>query len=322
MSDATLLRGRTEIRKTAAAAIASGAIHQLADGSAGVYTGLNAAASGDPTNWKRDGQYIVTKTSGVVILDGNRVYWDHSAGSATYKKVDDRDFYLGRAVGDAASGDTTLVVNLNVDPPYDLDLMRDPGTTVPIGTQALGGFLPPRRLGGAIAFDLTATSEAQKVDLISVDGFSKDANAIVEVAFRVPTGGSGAAVDYSIGIANASHATDADSITDSVFIHIDGGSTNLNLESDDGTTEVAATDTTADYTAGTTVACREEWWFDMRNPADIQIYRNGVLQLPSSVFNVDASVATWHLLVHLEKTTGTTTADLIVDWMRARLAKQ
>jgi predicted RecA/RadA family phage recombinase len=322
MPDAILLRGLDGIRKTNAAAVATGEVHQLADGRAGVYTGLNASGLGDVSNWTTEGQFTVTKTSGVVILDGGRVYWDHSANAATYKKVNDRDFYIGRAVGDAASAATTLVVNLNVDAPYDIDLARDPYITVPVGTQALGGFLPPAREGGAIAFKLTATNEAQKADAISVDGFSKDANAIVEFAFRMPNGGSGTASDFSIGIANATHATDADSITDSVFCHMDGGSTNIAFESDDGTTEVAATDSTLDFTAGTAVANRVEVWFDLRNPADIQVYVNGANVLPASVFNIDASTAVWKLFAHVEKTSGTETADMTIDWLRVRYAEQ
>jgi hypothetical protein len=39
------------------------------------------------------------------------------------------------------------------------------------------------------------------------------------------------------------------------------------------------------------------------------------------VFNVNAYAGPWYLLTHLEKSTGTETADLIVDWMRARLGQ-
>ena len=69
------------------------------------------------------------------FLDGGRAWWDFSARMVHFKRVDDRDFYLGRFVGDAALNDTTCSVNLNEDPPYDLDLIRDPYTTVPVGTQ-------------------------------------------------------------------------------------------------------------------------------------------------------------------------------------------
>jgi hypothetical protein len=250
------------------------------------------------------------------------VYWDHSARKAHYKKVNDRDFYIGRAIGNSASADTEMTVNFNVDPEYDIDMNRDAFTSTPVGTAAAGGFGYPRVLGGARGFYLTATNEAQKIDAISVDGFAKGAKAIIEFACRLPNGGSGSASDFSVGVANATHATDADSITDSILMHLDGGATDIKFESDDGTTEVAATDSTVDFTAGVTTAERVEVWIDMRDPADVQIYVNGALVLGSTVFNVDASTATWKLFVHLEKTSGTETADIIIDWLRARLSQQ
>jgi len=324
MADAIYLRDECEIRKTAAAAIAAGEIHQLADGRAAVYTGLNAAASGDRTNWNTEGQFTVTKTTGVVILDGGRVYWDHSANAATYKKVNDRDFYLGRAVGDASSSSTTVVVNINIAPPYDIDLIsRDAALSVATGTAAAGGFGLPVRYGSAIGLSLTATSEAQCVDLLSVDRFSLSSNAIVEAVFRVGANGSTSAVDLNIGVANGTSTTDADAITESVFIHIDGGATTLNAESDDGTTEVNATDTTKTFTAGSAVANRVEVWFDLRDPSDIQIYIDGVNVLPSTVFTLAAATGPLGLLAHLEKTTGTATAGPVyIDRFCARYAEQ
>lgn len=320
MSDAILLQGLgSNIRKTAAAAIAAGEVHQLADGRAGVKTGLNAAALGDPSNFSTEGQYTMTKTSGVVLLDGGRAYWDHSANAVTFEKVSDRDFYLGRVVGDCASTDTTCVVNLNVDPRYDIDLAIDPFTTAIVltaGTPALN----PRGGGNELTF--SATAEAQKVDMLSVDSWALGANAIVEGAFRVLNKGDASALDFNVGIANATHASDADSITESCFIHMDGSSLNINAESDDGTTEVAATDTTVDATEGAAVTDRVEFWMDTRNPADIQIYVNGALVLGSTVFKLDAATGPLKLLAHLEKSSDDTPGSIAIDWLRARFAEQ
>lgn len=303
------------------AAQAAGEVYQLKDGRCAV-TSVDVAASVLGAAVVK-GVFRVEKTASIAILNGGRVYWDHSANKAHYKKVNDRDFYMGRAVGDSSESDTTVDVQINVDPSYDIDLNNDPALTVLVGTPAAlaVSFNYPRRLGGSNLYYLSATNEAQKVDLISTDGFAKSANAIVELAFRVPVGGSGSASDYSLGVASATHATDADSIAESVFIHLDGGSTNIYAESDDGTTEVAATDTTIDFTAGTAASTRVEVWMDMRDPADVQIYINGALVLGSTVFNVDAATGPFFLLTHLEKTSGTETADLIVDWMRARFGQ-
>lgn len=279
------------------------------------------------TNYPRSGfttkgEFVIAKTSGIQILKGGRVYWDHSAGTATFRRVNDRDFYLGRAQEDAASTAATVRVLLNEDPPYDIDLLRDGYATVPVGTQALGGFLPPQNRGGALHFVLSSTNEAQKVDALSVDGFAEEANAIVEYVFRVPSDGAGTVVDVSIGVANDTHATDADSITESVFIHLNANSTTIYAESDDGTTEVAATDTTTTYTEGSAVANRKEVWFDFRDPADVQIYVDGVNVLPATTFDIDAATGPWKLLVHVEKTSSTDTYELAIDRAVARYAEQ
>lgn len=322
MADATRIRSANDVQVTAAAAVSVGEVWQMKDGRAAVYKDAAAAAQGDRTRWTTEGQYTLTKATGFVGLDGGRAYWDHSANNVSYKKVNDRDFYLGRFVGDAATGDTSCAVNLNVDPAYDVCLARDGYASVLVGTPAAGGFNYPVNLGGTLVFELSATNEAQKVDALSVHGFASGANPVIEGAFRVLSDGSGTVVDVSVGIANATHASDADTIADSVFIHLDANNVNINAESDDGTTEVAATDTTIDYTEGSTLTERVEFWMDLRDPADVQIYVNGSLVLASTVFNVNAYSGTWFLLVHVEKTASTDTYKLAIDWLRARFSEQ
>ena len=321
--EATYLRDECERRLTAAAAIAAGEVYQMGDGKAGVKTGLNAAASGDRANFTTEGIFTVAKTTGVVIIDGGRVYWDHSANTATFRKVNDSDFYIGRAIGDSASADTTLVVDLNSDPPYDIDLNHDPFASVLVGTAAAGGFCYPVKLGGACRMELTATNEAQKVDLLSVDGFAPGAKAIISGAFRVEAdGGAVSNVDVSLGVASATHASDADAIAESAFIHLDQNDTKIYCESDDGTTEVAATDSTKTYTEGATKACQVEFWIDLRDLTAVKFYINGVRVLTSTAFKLDAATGPLFLLAHLEKASSTDVYKLHVDWLRARLTQQ
>jgi predicted RecA/RadA family phage recombinase len=321
VADASRIRQRDEITLTAAAAVAVGEVRQLADGRAGVYSGSTALQSGSSATHYTDGHFTFVKASGVVLLDGSAAWWDHSANAVTYKKVNDRDFLLGSLVGDAASGDTTCAVNLNEPPRWDVDLARDAFLTTVVGTQALGGLGIYRR-GGAHELILDATNEAQKVDALSVDGWATGANAIVEGSFRVISDGAGATPDFSIGVANGTDSDNADDITESIFLHLDGNATAINAESDDGTTEVAATDTTLDYTEGSEVANRVHFAIDMRNPADVQVYVNGALVLGSSVFNVSAATGPWRLLAHLEKTASTDTYRVAVDELKARFAEQ
>lgn len=316
------VRDANDMRVTVAAAVAVGECWQMKDGFAAVYSSTTAATSGDRSQFKTSGQYAFTKAAGFVALDGGRAYWDHSANAVTWRKQSDRDFYLGTFVGDATSAATECVVNLNRKPRADIDLAKDGFQSVLVGTPAAGGFGYPVNLGGSLIFELTATSEAQKVDALSVDGFATGANAIVEAVVRVLSDGGAGSQDVSIGVASATHASDADSIAASVFVHLNGGDTNIYAESDDGTTEVAATDTTIDYTEGSDLASRFEVWLDFRDPADVQVYVNGSNVLPSSVFNVNAHAGTWFLLVHVEKASGTDVYKLAIDRLTARLSEQ
>lgn len=81
---------------------------------------------------------------------------------------------------------------------------------------------------------------------------------------------------------------------------------------------MASTDSTLDYTEGT----RFEVWMDFRDPASVKIYVNGAQVLTGTTFNVNASVATWKPLVHVEKTSSTDTYEIDVEWLRARFAEQ
>jgi hypothetical protein len=324
MSDARGIRNFGIERFTCTQTVTAYELLQTPSGKAGFYDSAVAANSGDTVEVQTSGTAVITKAAGFVALKGGRAYWDKSASAISYKKVNDRDFYAGRFAEDyLVAGATSCAILLNEDPPYDLDLARDPYLSVLVGTPAAGGFNYPVRLGGAIALELSSTNEAQKVDALGVDGFDPvNANAIIEFAFRVMNDGAGANPDFNIGVANGTHASDADSIAQAILLHLDGNNVNINAQSKDGTTTVAATDTTIDYTEGSDYAKRVEGWLDMRDPTDVQLYINGANALPASVFKCDAGTAPWYLLAHLEKTAAADVYKAGVDWLRARFAEQ
>ena len=319
-TNATFIRRFDDLRIVAAAAVNAGDLWQMPSGQPGIIGGLPGVgySSGDTLGVYGANQWTLPKTTSMVLLDGGRAYWDRSAGTVSFRKVNDRDFYIGRVVGDAASTDTTCAVNIGIDPPYDLDIARDAFRSVLIGTQAVGGFGGPFRYGGANKFLLSSTNEAQKVDALTKDGFATGANAIIEAAIDVVSLGSGSAPRFSIGIASGTHATDALSITQRLLFRINGNSNILYAASGDGTTTVAATDTTKTVTAGT----RYELWIDTRNPANPALYVDGVRVLSGTTFNVNAAASTWYLLAHLVKTAAADTFEVDVDWCRARFAEQ
>lgn len=329
MADISLPSPREPLRVTAAAAVSAGELRQLANGRPGFYRGNYSVSSGNSISFWESGQATIPKTTGIVLLDGGNAYWDRSARKVTYRKLHDRDFWIGTVVGDAASADETCTVNLGVPPHYDYDLFRDPANSVIVGTPILGvpsanGFGYPARLGGSILFELGSATEAQKVDLYSANGFDvANANPIVEFAFRRLDAASGGLQDLNIGIANGTHATDFDSLSQYLALHIDGGGLDNYMQSKDGTTTVAATDTTTNHTNDDTLTSIDEWWFDCRNPASCKIYRNAVQVLSGTTFNIAAATAPWYLIFHMEKTSGSgNTMRVLLDWMRARTAEQ
>jgi hypothetical protein len=318
-AEALYLRGRHETRKFAAAAVASCEVHQLADGRAAVKTGLTAAVSGQPTNWNTTGQHTVLKTASVVVLDGAPLWWDHSANSATPVPplaAGDRDFYLGTAVGDASAASTTSVVNLNVKPDYIIDYHVDGGDTALVLTAGTP-YLTAR--GGTMEAGFSTTAEAQKIDWVSKRSFALGSNWILEAVIEVQTNADADVGDLNVGVANATHASDADSITESAFFHFDlGADLNLDAESDDGTTEVAATDTTVDWAVGTPI----HLVIDGRDPADLHFYANGVEVLAATAFNISAAAGPLKAIFHLEKSSNDSPGVVQLDMLRVRTAEQ
>lgn len=320
MAEAELYQNSDDtVDYTAVAAVTAGTVVSLPDGSAGVVpSALSAAQVGSAA---KEGIFEVEKTTGLVFVDGQELWWDHSANKAHILPAGDKDFYLGTAYGDATSAATTCKVQLNNRPRYLIDLANGAFQTVIVKT-VVGSTtveVPDVKVRGNSNYLIFGTTaEAQKVDLLSTRGFAPGSRWIVDGILNVITNGDAAAVDFNIGVANGTNATDADSITESCFIHIDGASTNINAESDDGTTEVAATDTTLDFTAGTPF----HFLIDGRDTSDIQIYINGVLVLGSTVFKLNAATGPLRLLAHLEKTVDDSPGTFSVDSFRVRIANE
>lgn len=108
-----------------------------------------------------------------------------------------------------------------------------------------------------------------------------------------------------------------------------GADLNLDAQSDDGTTDVNATDTTVDMTAGTML----ETMISMNSmhgrtvndpdgcsPTDVCFFYRTTTGaawtqvLPTTTFSVGADLA-MQPFVHIEKTSGTSTPDLLVDYI-------
>lgn len=278
---------------TADAAYNAGDVVQVRDGRAGVVCG--PCAAGDLVGVRVTGIAEVQKAASMVVLPGSRLFWDHSANKAHLLHRQDRDFFLGTATSEEGAADATVFVNLNVQPVFTIGFEHG-FASVPVSTAGFPFVAGAGREGVNLGF--SATAEAQKEDALTFRGMAPGAKGIVHLLLCVNTNGDAAALDANFGLASGTHATDADSIAESLFVHIDGASTNINIESDDGTTEVAATDSTLDFTPGTPFLAQ----FDCRDLTDIQVYVDGVNVLPATVFKLNAAAGPLKLLAHVEKT--------------------
>jgi len=291
-----------------------GDVIQTADGRASVVLGADGASSafssGDKITVAKTGQFKVLKTSSVVLLAGGKAFWDRSAEKANYTCASG-DFFLGRIVEDAASSDTEVIVDLNVEPRYAVELGKGRwtnGATDGLGVSLVAEGGPELKL----AFD--AVAEVAMAALYSVDTVPCADGPIFEGKIAIYDIGDDAALDINFGLANGTHATDFDSVTEACVFHLDGSALSVLAESDDGTTEVNATDTTVDAVDDTYA----EYWIDCRDIDDIQMYINGVNVLPNTTFKLDAATGPLKPIVHLEKTSNDTTADVRVEFLRVR----
>jgi len=296
-----------------------GQVVQYTDGRAAIVAGLRALAAGEPAALHVKGHHTVQKASGVVILKGGKVFFDISENVCTpLQAFGTGDFYMGVALHDAASTDTEVAIALNVHPSYLIDLHRDAFETIVVKTVVGSTTVEVPTVvtrGGQTELKFGTTAEAQKVDLLSKNSWPVSVPFIAEFKFAIYNVGDAAALDFNIGVANATHASDADSITESAFFHVDGNALDLLAESDDGTTEVNATDTTIDLVDDTFV----EVWIDGRNKDDLQYYVNGVLVLGSTVFKLTAATGPLKLLAHMEKSSDDTPGDARVQHAAVRV---
>lgn len=314
MAEANLVQEGASLDYTAVAAVTGGQVVQVQDGRAGVVP--TDLAAGELGSASVEGIYDIAKGS-AVIISGAPLWWDHSANQATpVPQYADKDFYLGCAQEDATSAATDVKVALNVEPRYIVDMLKTAGDTTVVLTAGTP-YLYSR--GASLEAGFSATAEAQKLDWLSSRSFPLGSDWIFEAVVTVVTNADADVADLSIGVANASHASDADSITESAFFHFDmGADLNIDCESDDGTTEVAATDSTVDFAVGTPV----HLVLDGRDPSNVKYYINGaeVLSATANLGDISAATGPLKALFHLEKSSNDSPGVVRCSMMRVRIA--
>jgi len=314
---------------TADADYSSGDVVQLRDGRAGVVS--VDVESGDKVGVYVSGIFEVQKTTSMLVLMGSQLFWDHSANKCHLLHRNDRDFPLGVAVGGgptnittvsagvsgpsiaATAAGTSVRVALNEKPYYTISL-ADGYSSIPVSTAGW-----PHIYGGgnSVGFKFDLTAEAQKLDALSIRAMAKASFGIVDALFCINLNMDDAAGDFNVGLANGTHASDANSITEYLFAHVNGASLVINAMSTDGSTTVSEVTTTVSAVVGTPVLV--QW--DLTNLADIQMYIDGVNVLPATVFKLDAATGPLRLLAHMEKTSNDSPGNFTIMNLGARTSQ-
>lgn len=265
--EATFVQEADIYQQTMTAAVAAGEIIQNKNGKAG--QAMDAYAAGAVGHFRQSGHVWVLKSITQTMLISNQVFWDSSASKCNLLHGGDVDFFLGTVVEDAAYTDTLVKVDLNAKPAYTL-AFADGFVSVPISTAGWP------HTGGAGAngwfgkFDLAA--EAQKLDALGLRALATATPGILQFLICVNLNGDAASADFNFGLADGTNATNADTITSSLFVHLDGASQNITIESDNAAAEVASTDTTLDFVDGTPFLVT----WDLRDWSAIKCYVNGL----------------------------------------------
>lgn len=171
---------------------------------------------------------------------------------------------------------------------------------------------------GVIKFVFDAVAEAATATLFMENSpFDIDKAPIFEARVAIFDIGDDAALDIDIGLASDDHATDFEAIAAFVSFHLDGNSLNIMAHSDDGTTDVAAVDTTKDAVDNTYFNVK----IDCTDKTDIKMYLdmdgNGYVQvLSGTTFTLAAYSGSLTPIIMVEKTSNNTLADVRADRVR------
>lgn len=170
-------------------------------------------------------------------------------------------------------------------------------------------------VNGALKFAFDAVVEAATAALYMPSlPFDVDSGPIMDIRLAIYDIGDDAALDINFGLANGTHATDFDSVTGYVAFHLDGNSLVCKAQSADGVTTVAATTTGVTLVDDTYATFR----IDATDVEDVKLYINGTRVCSGSTFKLDNLSGGLTPIVHVEKTSNDTTADVRVDRVRVQ----
>jgi len=297
------------VKMVATAVLTSGQVVQTPDSRAAVYNGLRACEIGDYVALNTGGVRPVAKTANIAFLPGQEVWWNRTTNLATYRLAG--DFFVGIATAGAAATASVVDTAMNKAPNYIVDTAQRTGEWTIEATLGLGVL---ETLGGLVTLAFDAVAEVAQAALFSIRSVNVDEHPIMEVEVAVFDIGDNAALDINIGLADGSHATNFDTVSDYAAFHLDGTDLTLKTQTDDTVTPVAADDSGVDLVDDTFAFLQ----IDARDKANVKFYANGVQLNSAAVFHLNASVADLLAIIHLEKTSDDTVADVRMRRMTLR----
>ena len=276
--------------------VAAGAFSQFAT----VY-GANGGKIDDVSNTNEIGVAMLAASGDDSIVEVLRNADNATLGAINGKIVIDDDF-LGDypAAASALSG-------------------QGPVSWAKLETVGLG-VIHSDEANGVLKFVFDATAEIAVATLFMENSpFDIDKAPIFEARVAIFDIGDDAKLDIDIGLASDDHATDFEAIAAFVAIHLDGNSLNIMAHSDDGTTDVAAVDTTKDAVDNTYFLVK----IDCTDKANIKIYLdmdgNGYVRVASATtFTLAAYSGALTPIIMVEKSSNDTLADVRVDRIRVQ----
>jgi len=177
------------------------------------------------------------------------------------------------------------------------------------------GVISSDEANGVLKFSFDAVAEPATAALYMVNSpVDIDQNPIFEAKVAIFDIGDNAALDINIGMASDTHATDFDSIAAYIAFHLDGTALDIKAQSADGATTVAAVDTTVNAVDDVYLWLK----IDMTDTSDCKLYVNDVRVLATTTFDMSNYTGTLTPIIHVEKESNDTTADVHVDRIRLR----
>jgi hypothetical protein len=213
------------------------------------------------------------------------------------------------ALGDLPADDAAAQVDYFEDfLGASLDTTDGPWKTVDVGDATEG--LAADAHGGEFALSLAATGEAEDAVLYHGDSknFDIDSMLIFECRAKVTTPGSGVTLVFGLA---GDHDLDKDSIAQHAWFRLQGG-LDLLVETDDGATDIDDVDTQINLVSGTYYTFR----VDLTDPSDVKFYVNGARVASGTAFDMSGFNGRLQPYFSLDKSSGTGTGALALDWVR------